>query len=75
MLAGVVFLVGDAVEPDGLGIVFDALDEGELGHEIIGCGAVPVFLVRGQYLRDGFRISEVLFRRPAFVGNLRKSAA
>src|SRR5258708_17093750 len=40
----VVLLVGDVLAPAGLGsfVARDGLDDGRVGHEVVGCGAVPV---------------------------------
>ena len=46
----VVVLVGDVLAPAGLGwfVAGDGFDDGQAGHEVVGCGAVPVpFAGRG----------------------------
>ena len=46
----VVLLAGDVLAPAGLGpfVAGDGLDDGRAGHEVVGCGAVPVpFAGRG----------------------------
>ncbi len=46
----VVVLVGDVLAPAGLGsfVAGDGFDDGQVGHEVVGCGAVPVpFAGRG----------------------------
>ena len=46
----VVVVVGDVLAPVGLGslVVGDGFDDGRVGHEVVGCGAVPVpFAGRG----------------------------
>src|SRR5260370_5200489 len=46
----VVVLAGDVLAPAGLGsfVAGDGFDDGRAGHEVVGCGAVPVpFAGRG----------------------------
>src|SRR5215216_4871682 len=72
---GWVLVVGDVLTPVGLGsLVAGGFGDGQMGHEVVGCGAMPVPLVRrrgdqvtGADLLDGAAAG---LHQPPAVGDI-----